>query len=109
MKSYIQHKGEKLFLPKQVDPNKWEVGVTSSGGEVVYMLCPKVSARYVQATGLFLFREIENELVFTWINKKDLERVTFPLHTVEFCKIQVDYNAGGPVVIPSPESQMNKQ
>jgi hypothetical protein len=104
MKPYIEYKGEKLYLAQEVDPNRFEVAVNAVGGDPVFVLCPKLRTRYVQATGILLFRE-ENELVFTWI-KKELERITYPLGALEFIPIKIDWSAGKPIITAGTEELM---
>ena len=103
MMPYIEYSGEKLYLAQEVDPHKFEVAVYAGGKQPVFVLCPKLSPRYHQATGALLFRE-GNELLFTWL-KNQLERITYPLHAIEFVPLQIDWSKGKPIITQGTEKE----
>ena len=69
MKPYITHNGKKIFLPQEVNANKFEMNVLEHGGKTIFLLCPKVNKRYIQASGAAMIQE-GNEMKFTYKGRK---------------------------------------
>ena len=101
MKPYIEIDGNKVYLPQTVDPHKFEVCSREFEGRRYYLLCRKVSQRYVQATGVVLEHN-GNELNFHLAGKVYVQR-TFPLSEIKTHKINIDYSAGGSISIQHEE------
>ncbi len=97
MQPFIEFNGEKLSLPQSVDPYKFEVGVKNHNGQDYFILCRKVSKRYLQATGVVLERK-GNALDFH-VARNNYVQHTFSLEGLEIIKINIDWNAGGSVNI----------
>ncbi|HET6992107.1 MAG TPA: hypothetical protein VFJ43_12315 [Bacteroidia bacterium] len=91
MKPYIEVKGNKIYLPQSVDPHKYEVCMMEFGNDNFYLLCRKVSKRYLQATGVVM-EHVGNELIFHKAGSVYVQR-TFPLNRAEFAKINIDWQA----------------
>lgn len=97
MKPYIETNGKKQYLPQNVDPHRFEVGVLERNGKTHFLLCPKVKTRYRQATGVHIETD-GNEFVIPVVSGKIVKR-TFPLEGLSFIPIQIDWQAGAPVTI----------
>ncbi|MDQ3109912.1 MAG: hypothetical protein M3R17_08450 [Bacteroidota bacterium] len=98
MKPYVEIEGTRVYLPQSVDPHKYEVCIMKNEATDFYLLCLKVSRRFIQATGVLLERA-GNELIFHKSGMYFIQR-TFPLNKSEFKTIQIDWQASsGPISI----------
>jgi hypothetical protein len=108
MKPYIEVDGERLYLPQEVDPHRFEVCMHTLNGTVpFFLLCPVVKHRYHQATGIVLER-VGKELQLHLAGGSVVRR-TFPLAGLETKKISIDWNAGASPSFTNKETQEEPQ
>ena len=101
MKSYVEIDGEKLYLPQEVDPHRFEVCVQRFDGEQpFYLLCPITKTRYRQATGALLER-FGKELQ---LHTGSVITRTFPLIGLETYKLSIDWSVGAQPSFTAKES-----
>lgn len=103
MRPFITISNQKIYLPQQVDPHRFEVCTLESKGVVNYLLCPKLKVRYRQATGIHIEKS-GNEFLIPMVNGKIVKR-TFPLDGMQTIAIQIDWSAGGPLSIKHEEAE----
>jgi hypothetical protein len=96
MKPYVEIRGEKLYLPQEVDAHRFEVCSKEVNGGMLYLLCPKVPTRYVQATGAILERN-GNEMQLQWSGGR-LAKSTITLEGMETLAIRIDWQAANPII-----------
>ena|SRR5665213_2107741 len=97
MKPYIEFNGEKIHLPQEVDPHKYEVCSRNFEGKNYFILCRKVSKRYRQATGVVLEHN-GKEMIFHLSGNSYVQH-TFPLEQMQIHKINIDWNVGATSIV----------
>ncbi|MBI3511116.1 MAG: hypothetical protein HY064_10670 [Bacteroidetes bacterium] len=102
MKPYIDYKGDKLYLPQEVAADKFEMNVLELKGNPIFLLCPRVRTRYMQATGALMERD-GSELKFILAGEK-LTQASFPVGRYETIQLRIDHKAANATPVSMPSS-----
>ena len=91
MKPFIEHNGAKFYLPQEVKPHQFEMNVMERAGKTLFLLCPILKTRYVQATGGIMIKD-GKDLKFTY-SGRNIAQGTFPLGSYQTLPINIDHKA----------------